>query len=108
MLTNLNTLTSDLNPQEYAVLAATIEVAAGNGHDFTFGDEVVAACTGMTSQQVGGYLTALQAKGYIYVHAKGDLRINGRLLGTSQITFEGAIKGAIDTDGGDWLLESKV
>lgn len=107
MPTNLVYYTTDLNTRERLVLSATIKAAGGNGFDFTFGDEVVAECAAtLTAQQVGGYLAALQTKGYLYIHSADDLRVNGRLLGTSQITFEGALGEAIDNPdkGGDWLL----
>ncbi len=101
--TNLTALTPDLNDRERAVLTAAIVAAEGNGYDFTFGDEVVVECSSLTAQQVGGYLSALQSKGYLYVD--GDIQTNGRALGTSQITFEGRVGKAMEENGGDWILE---
>jgi hypothetical protein len=77
----ITTKLAALNANEARVMRAVIDAAAGNGHDFTFGDEVFVE--GMSRQQVGAYLSSLEKKDLIWCEA--DVHVNGESLNTSQI-----------------------
>ncbi len=82
--TSIESAVQNLNANERAVLAATIEASGDNGFDFTFGDEI--AVEGLSPQQVAGYLSQLFTKGYL----DGERpTINGSTISAVQIDFYG-------------------
>ncbi len=55
----------DLNKNEKLVLKALVRSSKGNGHDFGFTDEYQNC--GFSKQQMAGYISQLQSKGYIQI-----------------------------------------
>jgi len=79
-----------MNLNEQIVLQACIDNQNENGGDFGFGEEVVSMLVANSAQQVAGYLSALQAKSYIY--CEGNV-VDGKVCG--QFVVMGAAHDAL-------------
>lgn len=84
----------NLNQNEKIVLNAVIDSADCNGMDFGFSDEVADLAPSIAAAQLGGYMSQLQQKGYIQVHAPE--RIDGKLWTQITLNFENIAALGID------------
>jgi len=57
---------TNLNVNERKTLRSCLASARGNGYDFGFTDEI--QIEGLNQKQIGGYLSQLIKKGFIWVH----------------------------------------
>jgi len=78
-----------LNDTEQRVLNALIESSEGNGHDFGCLEDLTGpwgTVEGLTQQQIGGYITSLQAKGLIEVDEPRFMEDHGHNVTQFELT----------------------
>ncbi len=92
-----------LNANEQKVFDALVDSSNGNGHDFGCLEDITGpwgTIEGMTNNQIGGYITALQSKALIDVFPPEYMVDHGHNVTQFYITNDGFRLAGLDDEVG--------